>query len=61
MENWVCFKCGIPLETKKVVFEYLGNSMTHELLKCPSCGNVLIPKELVEGKMSEVETMLEDK
>ena len=29
--------------------------------RCPHCGRAMIPGELAEGKMAEVETMLEDK
>ncbi len=61
MEQWKCRKCGVPLETKKVVFEYLNNTMSHELPRCPKCGAVLIPGDLAEGKMAEAETLLEDK
>ncbi len=62
MENkWTCRRCGVPLEKKKVVFEDLNNSMSHELLRCPRCGAVLIPAELAEGKMADAETLLEDK
>lgn len=60
-ESWRCRKCDVPLVPQKVVFEYLGHSVSHELPKCPRCGRVLIPAELAEGKMAEVETMLEDK
>lgn len=60
-ENWLCIKCGVPLAPDQVVFEYLGHTVSQELLKCPQCGRVLIPGDLAGGKMAEVETMLEDK
>ncbi len=60
-EKWICRKCGVPLEMKKVVFEYLGNTVSHELPRCPKCGRALISGELAEGKIAEAETMLEDK
>lgn len=60
-ENWTCLCCGKPLVLDKVVFEYLGHSVSQDLYKCPQCGKVLIPGELAEGRMAEVETMLEDK
>ena len=31
------------------------------LPRCPSCGLTMIPKSLAEGKMAEVEALLEDK
>jgi len=46
------------IETK---FSYLGHEFTHPVPKCPICGFVYIPEELATGKISEVETMLEDK
>jgi RNase P subunit RPR2 len=60
-ETWVCRKCDKKLVPDKTVFEYLGHTVSHELLKCPQCGRVLVPGSLAEGKMAEVETMLEDK
>jgi len=43
------------------VLSYLGHTVAHELLTCPKCGKVYVSKELAEGKMSEVEQLLEDK
>ena len=59
--EWKCHKCGVPLEMKQVVLEYLGSSVSHDLPRCPKCGQVLITGELAREKMTEVETMLEDK
>lgn len=58
---WKCAKCSEPLVLKKTTFNYLGHTFSHEVLRCPTCGNVLIPKELAEGRMAEVEQQLEDK
>lgn len=60
-QGWSCADCGQPLEPGKVDVSYLGNSFQVELLKCPNCGQVLIPEELALGKMAEVEKALEDK
>ena len=60
-KTWKCGKCGIPLVTKKTQFNYLGRAFSHEVKRCPQCGNVFIPKELAEGKMAEVEQQMEDK
>jgi hypothetical protein len=60
-EGWVCADCGEPLQLGKVDVSYLGNSFPVDLLKCPRCGQVLIPEELALGKMAEVEKALEDK
>ena len=59
--NWHCAACDVALEKRKTVFNYLGRSFTHEVDACPKCGAVLIPSELAEGKMAEVEAQLEDK
>ena len=49
MEQWNCRKCGKPLQTKKMVFEYIGNNISYELPACPDCGFVFVSKELAEG------------
>jgi hypothetical protein len=59
--RWRCAKCNEDLVLKKVVLDYLGHSVSHELPVCPRCGRVCISKELAEGRMSEVEQTLEDK
>jgi hypothetical protein len=58
---WKCCKCDMELVVKKIVFEYLGHTVAHEVPACPKCGKVYISKELAEGRMSEVEQALEDK
>jgi ribosomal protein S27AE len=60
-KTWKCGKCGIDLVTKKTQLNYLGRSFSHEVKRCPKCGNVFIPRELAEGKMAEVEQQMEDK
>jgi DNA-directed RNA polymerase subunit RPC12/RpoP len=59
--EWLCSKCGIPLEIAKVEVGYLGSMFPVDLYQCPKCGQVLVPEELAEGKMAEVEKLLEDK
>ena len=59
--GWKCRKCGKELVPEKVVFDYLGHTFSETLDRCPHCGRAMIPGELAEGKMAEVETMLEDK
>ena len=59
--EWMCVKCGLPLESAQVKVAYLGNAYPVKLLKCPKCGLVLVPEELALGKMAEVEKTLEDK
>ena len=59
--EWICGRCKVPLVMRKAVFSYLGRDVTHEVSRCPECGKVFIPKDLAEGKMAEVEGLLEDK
>jgi ribosomal protein S27AE len=58
---WRCGRCKRELVTKKVVLEYMGYNISHELPVCPSCGKVFISEDLAEGRMCEVEQTLEDK
>ena len=60
-EIWTCGKCGVPLTPKNTVFSYMGMTFSHEVPSCPSCGTVFISKDLADGKMSEVEQLIEDK
>ncbi len=59
--NIICGKCGVNAEKKQVMFDYMKRNFGHEVPACPKCGKVFISKELAEGKMAEVEVMLEDK
>ena len=61
MADWSCRKCGVALVSEKVVFEYMGRSLSQEMFKCPRCGKVRVPAEIAEGKMAEAEMALEDK
>jgi rubrerythrin len=60
-ETWICAKCGIAPTLRNTVFSYMGMTFAHEVLRCPVCGMVFIPRELADGKMAEVEQMMEDK
>jgi ribosomal protein S27AE len=57
----LCGKCQVPLEPMKTQFGYLGHTFHAQAPRCPRCGQVFIPEELAEGRMSEVEMALEDK
>lgn len=57
----ICNKCGVPLESIKVNFRYLGKQFEHAVDRCPKCGQVYIPEKLAKGRMAEVEKILEDK
>jgi ferredoxin len=60
-EDMICARCGVPLEPAETKFSYLGHAFSHPVPKCPVCGQVYISEELVNGKISEVEALLEDK
>jgi hypothetical protein len=51
----------MELIPRKTVFSYLGMSFSHEVMCCPKCGKVFIPKELAKGRMAEVEKAMEEK
>jgi hypothetical protein len=59
--DWVCERCGLPLEARKVQARYLDSAFDLTLAVCPKCGQYIVPKGLAEGKMLEVERILEDK
>ena len=59
--TWVCGRCRVPLEQIKTSVAYLNSSFDVLLPSCPQCGLTLVPKALAEGKMREVEALLEDK
>lgn len=60
-KSWRCAKCGAELVPTSVIFRYMGRSFKHEVPACPDCGRVLITRELAQGKMAEVEALMEDK
>ena len=60
-EGWACRKCGSALRRMPVDITYMGSSFNVELPCCPACGFTFIPPELADGKMEEVEKILEDK
>lgn len=59
--TYLCAKCKVPLEPRKVVLQYMGNDFPVELPRCPVCGQAFIPEELALGKILQVERALEDK
>lgn len=60
-EGWQCARCGKELERFRVNITYMGSSFPVELPGCVQCGYTFIPPELADGKMLEVERILEDK
>ena len=56
-----CARCGAELVKRQTTFSYMGRTFGHEVPVCPKCGRVFISRELAEGRMAEVEILLEDK
>lgn len=56
-----CARCKVELEEREVSFHYLGSTFAASAPVCPSCGQVYISEELAQGRIREVEEMLEDK
>ena len=59
--GWICYRCNLPLEVKKVRLQYARVIFAHHLPVCPQCGMVFISEELATGTMAEAEQILEDK
>ena len=59
-DKLLCDKCGVELEMIEATFEYLTRSFRHKVPRCPECGQVSLPEELVNGKISDVEAMIEE-
>lgn len=60
-DDWMCTRCNRKLEGGKAQIRYLGKVFAIDVLKCPSCGMVMITEEIAMGKMAEAEQLLEDK
>ena len=57
----ICDRCKVEMQEMDTQFSYLGRSFRHKVNRCPECGQVCLSDELVNGRMSEVESMMEDK
>ena len=60
-EKLICYKCNVEMQLIEVQFKYLSRSFRYKVPRCPQCGQVSLPEELVNGRMSEVEAMIEEK
>lgn len=61
VKGWKCAACGGELTYQEVSMQYLGGLFQVELLGCQKCGQALVTEQLAQGKMHEVEQVLEDK
>ena len=60
-EKLICDKCNVEMQLIEVQFKYLSRSFRYKVPRCPQGGQVSLPEELVNGRMSEVEAMIEEK
>ena len=60
-ETLICDKCKVEFELVDVAFKYLSRDFRYKVPRCPECGQVSLPEELVTGKMADVESMIEEK
>lgn len=60
-QRLICDKCKVEMEEADVQFSYLDRTFRHKVSRCPKCGQVCLPEELVTGRMREVESLMEDK
>ena len=56
-----CSKCNVELHEFEANFVYLEKTLQHKVLRCPECGQVYLPEEMVRGRIREVEDSLEEK
>ena len=61
MGKLVCVKCDRELELLEAAADYLEHHFTEKFPKCPVCGQIYISEELVNGKIADVESTLEQK
>jgi RNase P subunit RPR2 len=57
----ICRKCNLALEPKEITFRYMGFHFNHTLPACPACGQVYLSEDVVNGKVKEIELLLEEK
>ncbi len=60
-EKIFCGKCKVELVLRKTDFQYMRFNFTHEVPVCPSCGQVYLSEQLVNGKVKELEKNFEEK
>ena len=60
-EKLICDKCNVEMQLIEVQFKYLNRSFRYKVPRCPQCGQVSLPEELVNGRMSEFKAIIEEK
>lgn len=57
----ICDRCKVEMEEIDANFSYLDRTFRHKVSRCPQCGQVVLSEDLVTGRMSEVEALIEEK
>ena len=57
----MCDRCKVELAESDLHFSYLEHDFHNKVLRCPSCGQVYLSEELVNSRVKQVETTLEEK
>lgn len=57
----ICDRCNVHLEEAEIKFTYLDKTFRYKVPRCPVCGQASLNEELVNGKMKQVEEMIEEK
>lgn len=57
----ICDRCQVEMEEIEANFSYLDRTFRHKVMRCPECGQVCLSEDLVTGRMSEVEALIEEK
>lgn len=61
MDNLICTKCNLVLEMMEASVDYLGYHFNEKVPRCPKCGQIYVSEELVNGKVTLLESTLEEK
>lgn len=61
MDEIICSKCRVPLENRRARFKYIGHEFQSDVPRCPKCGQIYLPEDLVKGRIADVEASVEDK
>lgn len=57
----ICDKCNVEMQEMDANFSYLDRTFRHKVQRCPQCGQVCLSEDLVDGRMREVEALIEEK
>lgn len=61
LKELTCEKCDCLLEELEINFSYLDRQFSYKVPRCPKCGQTYISEELVVGKISRLEKLLDEK